>query len=314
MSSFLQGLQSRAKDIRETLTPALSTSAFTSRGVLTPAQFVLAGDELVASCPTWQWSGATGKGTTRGYLPPGKQFLVTRGVPSTSRCRGADFLPQAAMMKDNGEGWMVEDDGVGGEDEGFDLCEGGEDPKKAPPAASTGGGGDPPQPEVTEGPPSSAVQEGEDEDDEYADMDDFTDPDLADDLSSLAVSPSAPPANLRRYDVMISYDKYYQTPRVWLLGYSPSGSPLPGPSMFEDVMEDYVNRTVTVERFPYTGEVVISVHPCQHGNVMKNIVENMREGGGEVRVESYMTVFLKFVSSIIPRINYDFTQGVEAGK
>jgi ubiquitin-like-conjugating enzyme ATG3 len=47
---------------------------------------------------------------------------------------------------------------------------------------------------------------------------------------------------------------------------------------------------------------------------MKNIVENMREGGGEVRVESYMTVFLKFVSSIIPRINYDFTQGVEAGK
>ena len=115
MSSFLQGLQSRAKDIRETLTPALSTSAFTSRGVLTPQQFVLAGDELVASCPTWQWSGASGKGARRGYLPEGKQFLVTRGVPSSSRCRGEDFLPQASMMKDNGEGWMV---GVTGQGSG----------------------------------------------------------------------------------------------------------------------------------------------------------------------------------------------------
>lgn len=24
---------------------------------------------------------------------------------------------------------------------------------------------------------------------------------------------------VRTYDVMITYDKYYQTPRVWLLGY-----------------------------------------------------------------------------------------------
>ena len=24
---------------------------------------------------------------------------------------------------------------------------------------------------------------------------------------------------VRTYDVMITYDKYYQTPRIWLLGY-----------------------------------------------------------------------------------------------
>lgn len=25
--------------------------------------------------------------------------------------------------------------------------------------------------------------------------------------------------SVRTYDVMITYDKYYQTPRIWLLGY-----------------------------------------------------------------------------------------------
>ena len=38
----------------------------------------------------------------------------------------------------------------------------------------------------------------------------------------------------------------------------------------------------------------------------------MQASGGEVKVESYMFVFLKFVSSMIPTINYDFTTAVEA--
>jgi len=28
---------------------------------------------------------------------------------------------------------------------------------------------------------------------------------------------------VRTYDVMITYDKYYQTPRVWLIGYDEVG-------------------------------------------------------------------------------------------
>lgn len=244
MSSFLQGLQSRAKDIRESLTPALSTSAFETRGVLTPQQFVSAGDELVASCPTWEWAGSTKEGSERSYLPKGKQFLVTRGVPSKTRCRGKDFSPSAAMMKDNGEGWMIEDvagDGQGSDDD-FDLCDGDDKPpsdavakSETPPSTSTP-------------PPTTSGGGDDDDDDEYADMDDFTDPTLASDLSSLTVTPSPGSSTLRRYDVMISYDKYYQTPRVWLLGYAPSGTPLTGQEMFEDVMEDYVNRTVTIEK------------------------------------------------------------------
>lgn len=46
---------SLAKRIRETVTPARRTSAFLTRGVLTPAEFVEAGEQLVFKCPTWTW-------------------------------------------------------------------------------------------------------------------------------------------------------------------------------------------------------------------------------------------------------------------
>jgi len=32
---------------------------------------------------------------------------------------------------------------------------------------------------------------------------------------------------VRTYDVMITYDKYYQTPRVWLIGYDEVSSSHP---------------------------------------------------------------------------------------
>ena len=35
---------------------------------------------------------------------------------------------------------------------------------------------------------------------------------------------------VRTYDVMITYDKYYQTPRIWLLGYDEVNSDLPLPT------------------------------------------------------------------------------------
>lgn len=46
---------SLAKRIRETVTPARKTSAFLTRGVLTPQEFVEAGEQLVFKCPTWTW-------------------------------------------------------------------------------------------------------------------------------------------------------------------------------------------------------------------------------------------------------------------
>lgn len=46
---------SLAKRIRETVTPARKTSAFLTQGVLTPEEFVEAGEQLVYKCPTWTW-------------------------------------------------------------------------------------------------------------------------------------------------------------------------------------------------------------------------------------------------------------------
>jgi len=57
---------------RERFSPALKTTAFLSRGVLTPEEFVRAGDELVFKCPTWSWSGGDPK-YARSHLPPEKQ-------------------------------------------------------------------------------------------------------------------------------------------------------------------------------------------------------------------------------------------------
>jgi ubiquitin-like-conjugating enzyme ATG3 len=56
---------------------------------------------------------------------------------------------------------------------------------------------------------------------------------------------------------------------------------------------------------------------------MKNITQNLArkggvgeddsEGGGVPRTDHYLFIFLKFLQSIIPTIDYDFTVEVEAG-
>ena len=52
-------------------------SKFKTSGVLTPEEFVSAGDHLVYHCPTWSWSGGE-PGRKKAYLPADKQFLVTK--------------------------------------------------------------------------------------------------------------------------------------------------------------------------------------------------------------------------------------------
>jgi ubiquitin-like-conjugating enzyme ATG3 len=74
------------KSAREYLTPVLAESAFVEKGVLTPEEFVAAGDQLVQQFPTWEW--CAGDETRRKpYLPPHKQYLLTRNVPCRRRAR-----------------------------------------------------------------------------------------------------------------------------------------------------------------------------------------------------------------------------------
>lgn len=61
------------------------TSSFRNTGQITPEEFVLAGDYLVYKFPTWSWADASSPAKRVSYLPDGKQFLVTRGVPCHRR-------------------------------------------------------------------------------------------------------------------------------------------------------------------------------------------------------------------------------------
>jgi len=299
------------KQAREWAYPKLKSSAFLERGVLTPEEFVLAGDELVFKCPTWSWeSGDPTK--TKSHLPVAKQYLVTRNVPCPNRAsalEGTMMITDDDDGDDEGEGWlvshMVKETNKDIEDDFDVLNEEGELVSKDKQAAA-------------------AVEANDDAEDEYAEMVDFEDDTMWEDDAAVMPHSSQDGRNsnlikVRTYDLSITYDKYYQTPRVWMMGYTAeSRQPLTGTQMMEDVMSDYANRTVTIETHPNLTSPHASIHPCQHAKVMKTIVKNLIregvEGDGDEgpSIDMYLFIFLKFVSSIIPTISYDFTMEVTA--
>ena len=101
------------RNTREWITPVLHESAFTERGVLTPEEFIRAGDQLVLKCPTWSWQSGD-KNKVRPYLPADKQFLLIRGCPSHQRVTTMN----AATVQD----YAVESDLSGVNDKDGDWC------------------------------------------------------------------------------------------------------------------------------------------------------------------------------------------------
>lgn len=78
-------LQSTISTWRDRLAPVSRTSTFRTSGQITPEEFILAGDYLVYKFPSWSWADASSPPKRVSYLPAGKQFLVTRGVPCHRR-------------------------------------------------------------------------------------------------------------------------------------------------------------------------------------------------------------------------------------
>jgi ubiquitin-like-conjugating enzyme ATG3 len=326
MSSVLGSLR-RA---REYLTPQLTTSAFLEKGVLTPEEFVRAGDELVYRCPTWAWEAGE-PSQRKSYLPADKQYLITRNVPCQNR---VSSMETQMKMEEGNDGedddWLIssilerKDDPDADNhdvDDDFDILDGdGEVVETKQPDGAAGS--------AATSPPTQKVEE------EYEDMADFEDDNVLQDDDAAAPTQTSNDDHLvkvRTYDISITYDKYYQTPRVWMMGRNESNQqPLTAAQMMEDVISDYANKTVTMELHPHLAGHYASIHPCQHGKVMKAIVKNLikasqaeaaagqQEEGDETKqnqgpsVEMYLFIFLKFVSSMIPTINYDFTMEVTA--
>jgi len=258
----------------------LSTSKFLDEGVLTPQEFVEAGDLLVLKCPSWTWEPAKDPKAIQKGLPKEKQFLLTKNVPCQMR------VSTFEAKSKNSENKQVEtEDGEGGWTQTHVN--------------------ETPQEEIEEIPTSTGKNEEElDEDAPEIDLNSLS-------VKEIEIQDQATLTDniirTRTYDISICYDQYHQTPRVWLFGYDENKQPLTPEKVLQDMSEDHVNKTVTIAQHPHTGITQAYIHPCKHASVMKKIVTRMTDSGRVPRVDQYLFIFLKFIHAAIPTIEYDFT-------
>lgn len=306
-----QKLHEAFKGTVERITGPRTVSAFKEKGVLSVSEFVIAGDNLVSKCPTWSWeSGEPSK--RKPYLPQEKQFLITRNVPCLRRAASVEEDYEAAggevlLDDEDNDGWLATHgepkENKFGEDDDLPTMEtleiSGKSPIKSIPSYFGG--------EEEEDIPDMA---------DYDEPDNLIETDPATLQSTYLVAQEPDEDNIlrtRTYDVSITYDKYYQTPRVWLTGYDESRMLLRPELVLEDVSQDHAHKTVTIEDHPHLPGKHASIHPCRHGAVMKKIIDVLLSRGVEPEVDKYLFLFLKFMASVIPTIEYDNTMDFDVG-
>ncbi|KAK3298188.1 autophagocytosis associated protein [Chaetomium fimeti] len=102
-------IYSTVNSLRDRYTPASHTSTFRNTGEITPEEFVAAGDYLVFKFPSWTWADAETPSKRISHLPPEKQYLVTRNVPCHRRLND-DFAGDAGHEEAVVEGGKNSDD------------------------------------------------------------------------------------------------------------------------------------------------------------------------------------------------------------
>ncbi|KAI8081594.1 autophagocytosis protein [Halteromyces radiatus] len=313
-------IYSRFHSVREYLAPILKDSKFKETGCLTPEEFVAAGEFLVYKCPTWSWESGL-KEKQRDYLPSDKQFLVTRNVPCLRRAKQMEFTDN-----DDQDTKMIQTEDEGEED-AWTYTHSSRVTQTMDEMAQHILDDEELEEEARRHMASLKVDDNNAQQPALEDIPDIDDiPDMEDDQVEEEEDPAiATQAHddtnndkilqVRTYDVFITYDKYYQTPRIWIFGYDEQRRPLTSQQVFEDVNQDYVKKTVTIEPHPHLNLNLASIHPCKHAEVMKKIIERLGNGvsaglteqGEEIRVDQYLVIFLKFISSVVPTIDYDHT-------
>ena len=300
------------KGAAESVMTTRTTSAFAEKGVVTPEEFVVAGDFLVQQCPTWAWQAGDPK-HAKSFLPKDKQFLVTRNVPCRERAAAMEqFAGKEKHLSGDDEGWVE----AGGD------------------GAGDAGDADDDIPDIDAGVAAVSLSEeteetardgsgASDASSDIPDMDDFVDvaaEEEEDEASLLPPRRSETPESAaldarilrtRTYDLSVSYDKYYQTPRVWLHGYDERRNALDPKKTLEDISAEHARKTVTIDPHPHTGAPSASIHPCKHAPTMKRLVDGVFAATGNApKVEHYLLVFLKFIASVVPTIEYDYTLAI----
>jgi len=313
------------KGVAEFFTPVLTSSHFEEKGVLTPEEFVAAGDQLVNKCKTWRWAVGDPK-LSKPYLPADKQFLITRNVPSLQRAHtyAMSDAKEEVLDATGDEGWLATHTDAPTQA----MSEEAQPIEQAVQALSLSSSNTAAAP-ATKASEAPAAAEDEGDIPDLDDLDDFDEDgaleaqEAADDgvLRNASAEeqkvlrvqePEDTIVRTRTYDLSITYDKYYRTPRVYLFGYDEHRQPLTPEEIMQDISADHANKTVTVESHPHLGVSHLSIHPCKHASVMKKIVDMLNDGeaASTVSVDQYMFLFLKFISSVIPTIEYDFTLSV----
>ena len=289
------------QDVYSKIKPTMKESKFYEEGKLTPEEYILAGDYLVMKCPTWKWCSAK-KNLSNKALPPDKQYLLTR---VRSKLRADDYL-----KNNNTKETIIEGDWVDADLENkpkletkkakeIDLDDLEEKNKKKEVAINANNDDDD---FVIEGaeevkPPENKQEDGFEIVDE-------------DDLKEDKKGGEAGVLKTREYEVTVTYDFYYCVPRMWLMGYNEKGIPLTDEEMKEDVMPEYRNKTCTIEPQTCTGIKNISVHPCRHSLLLKKMIQDFQNSGKKLEVHMSILLFLKFLQSVVPTVQYDFTMDI----
>lgn len=284
-------IRSKLSSLREYLTPINNESNFRETGEISPEEFVKAGDYLVYKFPTWKW-GTCPASLQKKFLPADKQFLVTRHVPSYQRV--ASYLPESV------EGEADED-----HDSDSEWV-----------------------PRLNTAAVNVLKQQQQQQQELQQDLDDLMDENVEDEVAEDDLDEfthiELNELSLRKYDLYISYLTLYRVPKMYLVGFSANGIPLLPAQMYEDILGDYKDKTATIENLPMSyNTTLVSIHPCKHSSVMKVFMRHARakaDLSGEmskldldsqdedgIRVDQYLVIFLKFIASVTPGIEYDFT-------
>ena len=287
------------------LKPPPKESKFYEKGILTPEEYVKAGDYLVMKCPTWKWCSAK-ENMVNKYLPKDKQYLLTR---VRSKFRASDYIKKNQTKEKVIEGdWVDADleakpkggDGDAKKAVALDL-DALEDNKKKKKKVEV----------VADDDDEDFVIEGaEDVKPEAKKDDDFEIEDEEESKDKKENKDDAGVVKTREYEVTITYDLYYFVPRMWLMGYNEKGMPLTDEEMKEDVMPEYRNKTCTIETQPCTGLRNISVHPCRHSLLLQKMIKDFQNAGKKLEIEQSIILFLKFLQSVVPTVQYDFTMDI----
>lgn len=331
--------RSTLSSLREYITPVSHVSTFRETGEITPEEFVQAGDYLVYKFPTWSWASAP-PNKRRSFLPPEKQYLITKHVPSHYRAstyENADTRMEA--LDEDPDGWTATSFGADGVSQGSSATENTKSHSEASKSSY------PEEDNIIDIEDIENDEEDEDENAYIPPSSGFKSNSAAGSSSDTGTTSGGDTGNnsLRSYNLFITYSTSYRVPKLYLSGFSGDGTPLSPQQMFEDIMADYRNKTATIEKAPFEDDLTsVSIHPCRHASVMKTLLsraearriqkleEQQHQQGSDVkpkgeddweeieesdshgvlRVDQYLVVFLKFISSVTPGIEHDNTMSV----